>query len=60
MDREEGIEILRNSGWLSATPAEFQEAMLSRCTWGALEAGAPIQFGGEQEGELIGLARGIV
>jgi hypothetical protein len=60
MDREEGVEILRNGAWLSATPAVFQEAILSRCAWGRLEAGASIQAGGEEEGELIGLARGIV
>jgi len=60
VDREEGLRILKDSGWLSATPAEFQQALLSRCDWGRLAAGTPIQFGGEQEGELIGLARGIV
>jgi len=60
MNREQGLEILRSGGWLSATPAEFQEAILSRCAWGRLEAGAPIQAGGEEAGELIGLARGIV
>ncbi len=60
MDRDEGMTILRNGGWLSAAPAEFQEAILSRCDWGRLEAGAPIQAGGEEAGELIGLARGIV
>jgi len=60
MDREEGMEILRNGEWLSATPAEFQEAILSRCEWGHLEAGALIQQGGEDEGELIGLAHGII
>jgi len=60
MDREEGMEILCSRGWLSATPAEFQEAILLRCDWRGIEAGASIQAGGEQAGELIGLARGIV
>ncbi len=60
MDRDEGMTILRNGGWLSPTPAEFQQAILSRCDWQSLEAGAPIQEGGEEEGELIGLAHGIV
>ncbi|HZZ23232.1 MAG TPA: Crp/Fnr family transcriptional regulator [Roseiarcus sp.] len=54
------MEILKDGGWLSATPAEFPDAILSRCAWESLEAGAPIQAGGEEEGELIGLARGIV
>src|SRR5271166_6157936 len=38
----------------------FRQAILSRCDWGRLETGAPIQAGGEEAGELIGLARGIV
>ncbi len=60
MDREEGSAILTGSGWLSAAPADFQRALLSRCTWRCLDAGASIQGGGEEAGELIALARGIV
>ena len=54
------MAILKNRGWLSATPAEFRRAILSRCHWRSLEAGAPIQSCGEEDGELIGLARGII
>ena len=60
MDREEGIALLRDRGWLSGTPPEFQRAILSRLTWHSLQAGAPIQEGGEEVGELVGLASGIV
>jgi CRP/FNR family cyclic AMP-dependent transcriptional regulator len=60
MDREEGLGVLRSGGWLSGAPVDFREAILSRCDWGCLDAGASIQFGGEEVGELIGLARGIV
>ena len=60
MDREEGMTLLSNRGWLSGTPPEFRRAILSRCTWQSLEAGAPIQEGGEEVGELVGLAHGIV
>jgi len=60
MDHEEGIGILKDRGWLNATPTEFQDAIVSLCDWQSLEAGAPIQAGAEEEGELIGLARGIV
>jgi hypothetical protein len=60
MDRDEGMAILRAGEWLSAAPAEFQQAILSRCNWQSLEAGAPIQEGGEDVGELVGLARGII
>ena len=60
MDRAEGMEILKNRGWLSAAPVEFRQAILSRSTWRSFEAGEPIQTGGEDEGELIGLAHGVV
>jgi CRP/FNR family cyclic AMP-dependent transcriptional regulator len=60
LDRDEGIALLRDRGWLSGTPAEFQQAILSQLSWRSLEAGAPIQEGGEEVGELVGLARGIV
>src|SRR5208337_1063218 len=60
MYRKDGMAVLSRGAWLSATPVEFQQAILSRCAWGCLEAGAPIQAGGEVEGEVIGLARGIV
>ena len=60
MGREEGIETLKTSGWLSAAPVEFREALLSGCGWERLDQGASIQSGGEEEGELIGLAAGIV
>ena len=60
MDREEGLAILRDRGWLGDTPDEFREAILAGCGWQSLEPGAPIQSGGEDSGELIGLAQGIV
>ena len=52
--------MLSPDGWLSATPVDFREAILSRCRWERLNAGAPIQAGGEEEGELIGVAAGII
>jgi CRP-like cAMP-binding protein len=60
MLRDEGLRILADRGWLSITPPEFQRALLSRSSWHCLEAGAPIQAGGEQAGELIGLADGVI
>ncbi|RBP08175.1 CRP-like cAMP-binding protein [Roseiarcus fermentans] len=60
MDRQEGMELLKTNGWLSAAPAEFQQAILSRSDWRRFDAGAPIQAGGEDDGELIGLARGVI
>ena len=60
MNRDEGTEILKMRGWLSATPADFRDIILSGCSWEHLDAGSPIQSGGEAEGELIGLAAGII
>jgi CRP/FNR family transcriptional regulator, cyclic AMP receptor protein len=60
MDREEGMRVLAQHGWLSATPVEFQQALLSRCRWKHLEAGDRITVGGEETGDLIGLARGTI
>jgi CRP-like cAMP-binding protein len=60
MDQDEGQRILAGRGWLSVTPPDFQRALLSRSSWHCLEAGAPIQDGGEQAGELIGLADGVI
>jgi CRP-like cAMP-binding protein len=60
MDHEAGLRILASSGWLSATPDEFRQSLLTKASWHCLEEGAPIQDGGEEEGELIGLAQGAI
>lgn len=60
MDQEEGLRILTSRGWLSTTPADFRRALLANYRWDRLEAGASIQEGGEEVGELIGLAHGVV
>ncbi len=60
MNQDEGMRILASRGWLSATPEDFRRALLSHCRWYRLEAGASIQEGGEEIGELIGLADGVV
>ena len=40
MDRDEGMAVLKNGGWLSAAPVEFQQAILSRgCGGGLIEQG---------------------
>ncbi len=60
MDRDEGIGILGGRGWLSSTPEAFRKAILSGCRWQRLDAGASIQIGSEEDGEMIGLADGVV
>ena len=60
MNDDEGLDMLARNGWLSDTPAEFRDALLSQSRWQRLDAGAQIQAGGEEEGEVIGLAQGII
>lgn len=60
MNREDGIKKLTERGWLSTTPTDFQRAMLSQCRWQQFEAGARIQVGDEEVGEMIGLVRGTI
>jgi CRP/FNR family transcriptional regulator, cyclic AMP receptor protein len=60
MDKEVGLRVLASRGWLSATPVEFQRAILSLGRWQRLEVGESIQAGGEELGELIGLAEGAI
>jgi CRP-like cAMP-binding protein len=58
MDREDGMRILSDGGWLSATPLDFRQAVLAPSRWQHLEAGESLQVGGEEAGELIGVASG--
>jgi CRP/FNR family cyclic AMP-dependent transcriptional regulator len=60
LDREEGLRSVTTRGWLSHTSYEFQRAILSGCDLRRFDAGAPLQVGGEERGELIGLAQGIL
>jgi CRP/FNR family cyclic AMP-dependent transcriptional regulator len=58
MVRQDGLRLLSEVGWLSTTTVDFRQAVLATCSWQHLEAGEPLQSGGEEEGELIGLASG--
>jgi CRP/FNR family cyclic AMP-dependent transcriptional regulator len=60
VDLDEGLRIVTKQGWLNTTSPEFQRAILSGCDCRPLEAGAPLQVGGEDHGEMIGIARGIL
>ncbi|MBS0558805.1 MAG: Crp/Fnr family transcriptional regulator [Proteobacteria bacterium] len=60
MDRDEGLRILTERGWLNRTPPEFRQALLPACRWYHLEPGAMVQAGDEAVGELIGLASGCL
>jgi CRP-like cAMP-binding protein len=60
MNRDEGLRILGESGWLSETPAEFRDSLLPLGRWHRIEEGAHITLSGEENEDLIGLASGYV
>ena len=60
MDREEGLDVLSRGAWLRDTPVDFRDAILSRCRWQRLEPGDSLQAGDQGDGEISGLARGIL
>lgn len=60
MERDEGLRLLAASPWLSRTPIEFREALLSSSRWRKHEAGALVTLGGEEASDVIGMASGVV
>ncbi len=60
MDRQEGMDVLSRGAWLRDTPVEFRDGLLSLCRWERLEAGALIQTGSNANGEISGLASGVM
>src|SRR5664279_5707558 len=54
------MEVLSRGAWLKDTPVDFREAILSRCRWQRLDPGASLQSGGQGDGEMSGLASGIL
>lgn len=58
LDIQTAAALLRGSGWLSATPVAFADAIFDRCQWLAYPAGAIVSHGGDNEGGMFGLGRG--
>lgn len=56
VDRPRNIVLA--GGWLSRTPASFQQAVLARCILRSFKAGAAIFRKGDPPGGLFGLVRG--
>ncbi|TFU03551.1 Crp/Fnr family transcriptional regulator [Polymorphobacter arshaanensis] len=59
-DIAEASAVLRAGGWLSRTPAAFQDAILERSIWHHIEAGAALTHGGDREGGMYGIGQGSV
>lgn len=53
-----GTAVLKQRGWFSRTPADFQAAVLNRCSWGVFAAGETLTWAGDLEGGIFGLAEG--
>lgn len=51
---------MRQAGWLSRTPAAFQQAVLARCQWSRMPGGTTLTHGGDREGGMYGIATGVV
>lgn len=60
MDRQDGLRNLSTIGWLSQTPTEFRDTLLSASRWKHLSPGALITVGGDEATDLIGVASGVV
>jgi len=60
LEREDGLRILSQTGWLSTTPPEFRDKVLTACRWRRVEAGALITLSGENAADVIGGAHGVV
>ena len=56
----EAAQSLRSAGWLSETPPDFQDAILSGCRWQWFAPGEAISHGGDIIGGMFGLAQGSV
>lgn len=55
-----GTVVLKQRGWFSRTPPEFQTTLLARCNWDIFAAGETLIWGGDREGGIFGLAEGSV
>ena len=60
MDREEGLQVLASRGWLAEAGRDFAAALLPLARWRRYEPGEVLTLGGDERGDLIGLARGVV
>ena len=57
---EEGKDLLRTEGWLSAVEPSFREAFLAECQWNKVAPRTPVSLGGETEGGMFGVALGTI
>lgn len=60
MDRDTGLQILASRGWLAAAGPGFAAALLPLARWRSFEPGEILTLGGDERGDLIGLAQGVV
>jgi CRP-like cAMP-binding protein len=60
MDRDEGLNMLAEQGWLAETSEEFRATFLPMARWRRFAPGAQVTLGGEEADDIIGLARGVM
>ena len=59
MQRARAESVMRSTGWLAATPVEFQDTLLANCDFGHVDNGTQLYMAGDDESDsLIGIAAG--
>jgi CRP-like cAMP-binding protein len=60
MDRDEGLQVLASRGWLAAAGPAFAATLLPLARWRRYAPGEVLTLGGDERGDLVGLAQGMV
>lgn len=60
MDRDEGLHLLASRGWLAEAGQDFARTLLPLARWRCFRPGEVLTLGGDERGDLIGLAQGMV
>lgn len=60
MDKQQAAVFIRSQGWLSTTPSDFQDRLLSRCDLLTLDAGQVAFRAGDDAGGLFGIVEGRI
>jgi CRP-like cAMP-binding protein len=60
MDKQQAGEIVRGQGWLSTTPAAFQDQLLARCDLMNFKTMGPIYHAEDEASGIFGIAKGQV
>jgi len=60
MDRDEGLRLLASRGWVGRAGRDFAATLMPLARWRCFEPGEVMTLGGDERGDLLGLAKGMV